>query len=283
VDQEYVFPEPTNPWQEAFPELISVNNISTIINDADFVAVKIGDVNGNAQANALSSDDRILEESLQLEIENADLRQGNVYTIAVTAGNAAGMNGFQGTLQLNDLELMNLEHARTTAANFGLQSAENGFVTMSWNQAEGDPALAPTEVLFSLVVRALTDQRLSDGLQISSRYTVAEAYRADALHDLGLQFVESAWPRAEFALYQNTPNPFQGESLIGFYLPEALEATLTVQDVSGRVILLLKKDCIEGYHDFKLTKQQLQGYSGVLTYTLRAGDYQASKSMIVVK
>jgi subtilisin-like proprotein convertase family protein len=283
VDQNYVFPEPTNPWMEAFPELINANNVITTIDDADFVAVKIGDVNGSAQANALSSDDRTLEERLQLEIENADLRQGNVYTIAVTAGTASGMNGFQGTLELQGLELMAIEHTRTTAANFGVQAAESGFVTMSWNQAAGDPSLSATDVLFSLVVRAVADQRLSDGLQISSRYTEAEAYRANALHDLGLQFVESTWPGAEFALYQNTPNPFKAESVIGFYLPEALPATLTVQDVSGRVVLLLKKDCTAGYHDFTLTEQQLKGYAGVLTYTLRAGDYQASKSMIVVK
>ena len=35
-------------------------------------------------------------------------------------------------------------------------------------------------------------------------------------------------------LYQNTPNPFSGETKIGFWLPESMTATLKVMDVTGK-------------------------------------------------
>ena len=48
VPAAYNFPYPSNPWEEYVPDQIYINNISTNINDADFIAVKMGDVNLDA-------------------------------------------------------------------------------------------------------------------------------------------------------------------------------------------------------------------------------------------
>jgi len=47
VPADYVFPVPTNPWFEAFPEVFTFNDV---INSTgtDFIAIKIGDVNNSA-------------------------------------------------------------------------------------------------------------------------------------------------------------------------------------------------------------------------------------------
>ena len=50
VPASYTFPDPANPWAEEFPEALVFNNLT--IEDAtafhDFVAIKVGDVNGTA-------------------------------------------------------------------------------------------------------------------------------------------------------------------------------------------------------------------------------------------
>ncbi|RME03506.1 MAG: hypothetical protein D6816_10400, partial [Bacteroidetes bacterium] len=51
VDKDFVFPDPENPWATDFPEVINLNNLSAEVTDADFVAIKVGDVNGNAVTN----------------------------------------------------------------------------------------------------------------------------------------------------------------------------------------------------------------------------------------
>ena len=48
IDQNYVFPQPDNPWVEFFPELININDLIGEELDAGFIGVKIGDVNGSA-------------------------------------------------------------------------------------------------------------------------------------------------------------------------------------------------------------------------------------------
>ncbi|MCB0517928.1 MAG: T9SS type A sorting domain-containing protein [Lewinellaceae bacterium] len=48
VDKSYVFPNPANPFAEAWPEVIQLNNVGSDMAGLDFVAVKTGDVNGSA-------------------------------------------------------------------------------------------------------------------------------------------------------------------------------------------------------------------------------------------
>jgi hypothetical protein len=51
VDASYLFPDPANPWAEAFPESISIQGlpVSSMV-DGNFIAIKTGDVNGDAVA-----------------------------------------------------------------------------------------------------------------------------------------------------------------------------------------------------------------------------------------
>jgi len=52
VDADYAFPQADNPWAEEFPEVINYNNLTQDDLAADFIAIKVGDVNGSAVANS---------------------------------------------------------------------------------------------------------------------------------------------------------------------------------------------------------------------------------------
>ena len=279
VDANYDFPESTNPWYETFPELINENNLAGDILDADFVGVKIGDVNGSAAANALAGDDRTLNGIFNLRAEDIDMKAGNTYTVAVTAENLNAIEGFQGTLQLSGVELVDIEYGQAQAGNFGLRFVDEGMITTSWNW-EGTANAA--DHLFSLVLRATEDQSLREALSITSRYTAAEAYRSGELTDLGIEFTNGWNVAAEFELYQNTPNPFAAATLIGFNLPEDATATVTINDASGRVLTIIKGDYAAGYNSINVTKQMIKGATGVLSYTVTSGEFTATKQMIVV-
>ena len=174
---------------------------------------------------------------------------------------------------------------------------------MSWNHNGGGsdamhrvatPSVSHDDVLFSLVLRATEDHSLREALSITSRYTAAEAYRSGELTDLGIEFTNGWSAATEFALYQNTPNPFTAATLIGFNLPEDATATVTINDASGRVLTIIKGDYAAGYNSINVTKQMIQGATGVLSYTVttspaqragtagKAGEFTATKQMIVV-
>jgi hypothetical protein len=277
VPADYVFPVPTNPWFEQFPEVYSVNDLASSL-DVNFVAVKIGDVNLSAQPNDLVGDNRNLNGVFNFAVDNASLVAGELYTVEFRGEDMTSIAGFQGTLTLNGAELVDIEYGVATAEHFGLRFADQGIITTSWNgEAAAD------DVLFSLVVRATQDTELSEVLGVSSRYTVAEAYSATSTKNVGINFSNGVTVEAGFEVFQNTPNPFQAETLIGFNLPVDSEVMLTVSDVSGRVLTVLRGDYAAGYNTINLTKQQLGGVTGVLSYTLTAGEHTATKQMVVVK
>jgi len=61
VDKNYVFPDPSNPFLEAFPETVTFQNIQ-IPGSAEFIAIKIGDVNGTSVANLASPQERTVHQ-----------------------------------------------------------------------------------------------------------------------------------------------------------------------------------------------------------------------------
>ena len=52
-----------------------------------------------------------------------------------------------------------------------------------------------------------------------------------------------------FALHQNQPNPFNTSTQIGFTLPEAMTATLTIYDVAGKMLKIIEVDGVKGYNE----------------------------------
>ncbi len=71
---------------------------------------------------------------------------------------------------------------------------------------------------------------------------------------------------AGYALLQNRPNPFGQETVIGFVLPEATEATLYVTDQLGRKQVLAGGRMSAGYHQVVFRPEP--GAVGVVYFTL---------------
>ena len=85
-----------------------------------------------------------------------------------------------------------------------------------------------------------------------------------------------------FTLEQNRPNPFQDETVIGFILPASMQATISVYDVTGRVLREVKGDFNKGKNMISFRKDDL-GVSGILYYRLQAGEFSATRRMIMLK
>jgi hypothetical protein len=279
VEAAYQFPVPANPWVEQFPEIINQNNLPDAgVFNADFVAVKIGDVDGSAQANNLMAvENRSFEGTFAFTVADAELKAGNEYTVEFTAADLARIEGYQATLALNGaVEVVDIIAGAAGEENFGMVYADKGLITTSWN---GD---ASSELAFSLVLRAKQDVQLSEAMSISSELTTAEAYGKDGSYQgVAIEFTNGAVAGAGFELYQNQPNPFKGETLIGFNLPEAADATITITSVEGKVLRVLHLDGVKGYNAIVVDGRTLP--EGVLQYTLRAGQYTATKQMIITE
>jgi len=90
-----------------------------------------------------------------------------------------------------------------------------------------------------------------------------------------------------FALEQNYPNPFNPSTEISFVLPRAERVTLEIFNITGqRVATVLTADLAAGEHVVTWDGTSAGGSlvaSGVYFYKLQAGEYTATKKMILAR
>ena len=213
-----------------------------------------------------ASEDRT-SATIQINADNKVVKAGE--TVAVEFTSTEDLYGFQFTLNHTGLELVNLTSDIATDDNFGF--AKEGAITASWNAVQLEKLAG--QVLFTAEFVATQTVELSQALSINSRYTAAEAYNAEGVANVALAFEGAV---AGIELYQNTPNPFEGATKIGFALPEAANATITVKDINGAVVSEIKGAFAKGYNSVDVAVET----SGVLYYTLKSGDFSVTKKMI---
>jgi enterochelin esterase-like enzyme/photosystem II stability/assembly factor-like uncharacterized protein len=92
-----------------------------------------------------------------------------------------------------------------------------------------------------------------------------------------------------YTLSQNYPNPFNPATTIQYDLPGASRVTLRVYDILGREVAeLVNGQQSAGRHTVRFNAAQPGGHgsalsSGVYIFQLRAGDYIATRKMMLVK
>jgi hypothetical protein len=87
---------------------------------------------------------------------------------------------------------------------------------------------------------------------------------------------------AEYSLAQNYPNPFNPETTIEFGMPDDAQVKVTVFNVLGQVVTsLVDSEMPAGYH--VVTWDASDMASGVYFYRIQAGEYTATKRMVLMK
>jgi len=277
VNSEFEFTDPSHPWP--FDEVVESHGGMTM--HEDFVAVKVGDVNGTVVANATQVQTRNAKGVLELTTEAQSVVAGQTVTVPVSARNFAQILGYQFTMNTTGLELTGVEAGTLdmTADNIGVHP---GAITVSWNKVA---PVNSSEVLFTLTFTATQSGELSEMLSISNdaKLTEAEAYNgSEEILDVALSFNKAGVVAGqEYALFQNEPNPFEGSTVIAFTLPTAMDATLTVFDVTGKVVRTIEGSYAQGYNEIKVNRKDLAA-AGVLYYRLDASDFTATKKMVVI-
>jgi hypothetical protein len=275
VDKSYSFKNAANPFGEDFPEVISLNS-SKATEATNFVAVKLGDVNATYSANLVSAAVRS-NNALTLNVEDMNLVAGNEYTVNVTAENFNAA-AFQGTFGIANATIKSVKAGDLANYNDGNFGIFGNAITTSWNGTA-----AKSANVFAVTFTANKAGKLSDALTVGSSLTPAVANDAQGTEmNINLKFSTGKVAGAEFALYQNTPNPVATETSIGFNMPKDGAAKLTVYNVEGKVVLNRNIDAKAGLNNVTINKSELS-VSGVLYYRLETSEFSATKKMIIIE
>ena len=272
-----------NPLAENYSEVIKINDHQADMMDADFVAIKIGDLNHSARVNQLqSSESRTILPTTTLTVTDRHLAVGEVITVDFNFDEIDELQGYQMALNYAGLELVNIEEGLVEQHHFGSNLQEESILLNSWDRFDGSKTTTEDQpALFSLKFKALKAGKLSEFLHLQSTVLQTEAYTFNgALMDIVLQF-ETAKTTA-FTLEQNHPNPFRNTTSIGFQLPEAGWAILTILDVQGQVLLQERKDFSQGAHQWIIEGQSLNS-RGILYYQLATDKEVLTRKMMRIE
>jgi len=85
-----------------------------------------------------------------------------------------------------------------------------------------------------------------------------------------------------FSLSQNYPNPFNPSTSINFSLPTDSKVSLKIYDMSGKEVAnLLNEVKTAGYYSINFNASSLS--SGIYFYSISAGNFTATKKMMLIK
>ena len=251
-----------NPWDYDLTR--NINDLSLDLINEDFIGVKIGDVDNDVEVGMQSGSEigKVINLSSPMGVVNAGEE------VTLTLSTEAALAGYQFTLETG-MELVNVSGISEDRV-----AVHAGAITVSENLEE-----VQTGELLTITLRANQTGSVSELVAMTSGITKAEAYVGSGLEKVNLTL--NGVSESDFSLGQNEPNPFTAETVISYTLPEAGPVTLTLMDVTGKILREVNERGEAGANKIELNKTGLGG--GVIYYRLQAGDNVATKHMIVIE
>lgn len=285
VDANQTFNNPSAPWP--YRETLALTNPNGEIQNQNFVAVKLGDVNNSAQTSQLAGvQTRTLNKAV-LHLNDFDFQLGEEIRIPVSLTGMQIVSGMQLELKFNPdaIEFVELKSQKIAVdiSNMNPYLIQDGILRLSVDQVNG---FDTESTLFELVFKAKKNGQVKELIHLDQKNFAPEAYDASGeIYSLNLGFrsgSENSGDANGFVLYQNRPNPFYTVTDISFFLPKDDEASLKICDVNGKVLRQITKKYTSGLHTIQINNKELD-QSGILYYSLETSEFRAVKKMILIK
>ncbi|MDF1699230.1 MAG: HYR domain-containing protein [Saprospiraceae bacterium] len=272
-----------NPWP--FSEDLVIGNTPVTELEADFVGVKIGDVNNssdalldeaysqsrNAMTYGLTTADQIIQRDEEVFIELINMEETELQALQMTIEWDPEAMNFLDIIPIG----IYLEDAFVNKTR-----VEEGLITIAWSDVDRKTIAAGVPMM-QLIYEGNFGSKLSDHFEITSSITSALAYDGDDQeYNIELRFTEGQ--RTGLTLLQNKPNPFAQETVVEFSLPEDMYVTFKVFNGAGSLIYELEQYYTEGVNSFKLN-DQLKDHKGILFLKMDTAEFSEVKRMIRIE
>jgi hypothetical protein len=286
IDANFDLESLIDPLEADLPHTLHFNGLDADVDEANFVAIKVGDVNNSSLKKNLEGWEERNQQSTALSAEEVHFTKGDKIKFALYSDQLEWITALQFTLEFDLSRLafqgINPGSIAFNENNLHVFSQGSDLITASWGST------SPVKVdnkraLFTFVFEALEDGILSDNLFFTSNATKALAYDGkDQAYHLGVDWRAQTAAEASFQLYQNTPNPFHEETLVRFTLEETEVASFTIYDLAGKIVHTQIQTFPQGENQILITKNQLGG-AGVYYYELKSAKKSSTKKMILIQ
>lgn len=235
IDGNYAFPNPGNPFAQAFPETKSLANLNdTISGEVVFMAIKTGDVDCTAIPGLKAAPQP--RSATVLRLPDHRLRAGETLDLPVFASEAQTWMGLQFGLTF-DPALLSVETILPGSLRAWDQqsSAQPSAGRLNAVWFDVDPHVVhPGQAMFYLRLKALHDVRVGETLRLAAGALPARAYSSDP-EPRALQLQFFAETAAETTIGIPAPNPTSGGAALPVQAPENTPVQVSVWDMQGRL------------------------------------------------
>ncbi|GEM_PF-5123386 len=256
IRADYEFANSANPFAEAIPEYATIPELQAAM-EVDFIAIKVGDLNGNAvgqKALPIAAKSRN-QHQIDFTLRDRQINKNTIETLIFNL-NKADIQALQMTLSFDPslVELIDIPAtSQVSDANFGTRFLNRGALTMSWDA----PTNTNEQLSFQLKVKTNKTVAVSELFTINSAFTPAEAYDGlGTVYQMGLAFLDNKY---DYILFQNQPNPFKQATTIRFTLPAKSQGKLTILDSTGRTLKSVEQIFEKGINELEMNDVQQKG------------------------
>ena len=264
VEAEYAFPEADDPFLEQWPESYEVVDLDRNMN-VDFVALKVGDINGSAE---VSSRGNIDTRNLENEFLRYVIRDGE---IDIYAMRDIDLSGFQMSLDL-DVEIYDI-NSDLPEWKASMSHISDEKVYISYGNTRSTYLEKDSKIMTLSTVAKATEIKIGEDL-------TSELYMGNELDVKSISLVEGVDSR--IVNVQNRPNPWTSSTDIVFYLPADDQVVSKVYDATGKVVVRNKEAFSAGNNTITVTRDQLEG-PGIYYYGLITRSGVISNKMILIE
>ena len=243
IPASYEFTDPTNPFAEDFPEVLTVNGFSGDLGSQDFIGVKVADVsysisNGTFNSTAKSRSAK----NLALTYTNQLFDIGTTIKVPVKVDNLKRYSGFQFALSF-DPSTLHFEGLSSTNGiplttnNISYQHIEKGQLLVSW--VAGMEQSSSIDQLFELSFTAKEKGELKDLISLDDQHLQSESYTQDLqVSGITLSVEEANAP--DLGRINIYPNPSKGVFVVE--IPAALisPTEITVYTTTGQQVMTMQ-------------------------------------------
>jgi hypothetical protein len=283
VNSDQKFKDPSYPWP--IEDALVLEKINGDLNEKNFIAVKLGDVNNTAATSQLTGMETRSDRTATLLLGAGEFESDKEVMVPVYLNGVEGAVGLQAELRFDaeSIEFLDIRSGsvKVDMSNLNSHLLSEGVLRFSIDHASGANT---KEALFYLVFSSKVNGKLNESVYLADKGLPAEAYNnSGESFDLNLRFESGSENVNEgLILYQNRPNPFSTVTDISFYLPKEGEASLKICDLNGKVLRQIIKRYGAGLHTIQLNNKDIE-QSGILYYILETSGHRAVKKMILIK
>ncbi len=281
VDAAHIFPDPANPWVSVWPEQYIIDPFGESMNEVNFNAVKVGDLNlsanllnGNQILHARSSD------QCDIEYWVSEQKENDVYKVEMILKKAPQYRAIQFSFDWNKLgfEVVDwMPGPHLTRDDIRIPENEKekaslmAYTSDAWEEEE--------TVLLTMWVRELPGNMIPFAFYLSAQPTEPLAYVQENDEARRVVFTKKS---SEVTAVFNRPNPFKSMTTIVFDSKLDEKALLHIYDMNGREILRRPLELQMGQNEWIILTSELHGV-GMYLYEITSTHQYSTNRMIIVE